>query len=139
MLYKMETPISAPGLDAVKAARLAEINAGCQTALAGLTQTYPDRELNTFDKQEAEARAWLADNSAPTPFLSALAAARGIELAELARRVVAKADAFAVASGHLVGQRQRMEDMLDACATVEDVLAIEIVYSLPDAESMEEA
>lgn len=134
MLYKMETPIFAPGLDAVKGARLAEINACCQAALAGLTATYPEKELITFDKQETEARAWLADNSAPTPFLSALAAARGLELAELARRVVAKADAFAVASGHLVGQRQRMEDMLDACETVEDVLALEVVFGLPGGD-----
>ena len=117
-----------------KAARLAEINACCQAALAGLTRTYPDRELNTFDKQEAEARAWLADSGTPTPFLSALAAARGIELAELARRVVAKADALAAASGHLVGPRQRMEDALDACATVEDVLALEVVFGLPGGD-----
>ena len=54
--------------------KYAEINEGCQAALAALTATYPDRELLTFDKQEAEARAYLSDpSSATTPILTAIA------------------------------------------------------------------
>lgn len=109
-----------------KAAKLSEINAACQRALESLTPTYPERELTTFDKQETEARAYLADTTAFTPLLSALATARGIELADLVQRVIAKADAFAAASGAIIGQRQALEDRLDAAQTLEDVQAITV-------------
>jgi len=42
-----------PTLDEAKAAKLSEINAAADRAIA--TATYPDREISTFDKQEAEA------------------------------------------------------------------------------------
>jgi len=129
-----ETPVPATTLEEARGAKLAEINAKCEAALEALTPTYPERELLTFDKQETEARAWKADNSAPTPMLAALAAGRGMELSELVNRVIAKADAFSLASGHLIGQRQRLEDALDACETVEAALAIEVSYSLPGAD-----
>lgn len=120
-----------PPLEEVKAAKLAEINAECQRMLESLTPTYPERELTTFDKQEAEARAYAADPTASTPLLSALAQARGVPLDELARRVLVKADAFAVASGSIIGQRQALEDRLDACTTVEDVQGITVNIYMP--------
>lgn len=116
-----------------KTAKLAEINTACQRTLESLTPTYPERELTTFDKQETEARAYLADATASTPLLSALAAARGIELADLVGRVIAKADAFASASGYIIGQRQALEDQLDAAETVEAVQGIVVSINLPGA------
>lgn len=116
-----------------KADKLAEINAACQSTLEALTPTYPERELTTFDKQESEARAYLADPAASTPFLSALAAARGIELADLVQRVIAKADAFTSASGYIIGQRQALEDRLDAAETLEDVRAVVVSIIMPGA------
>lgn len=116
-----------------KGTKLAELNAECQRMLESLTPTYPERELTTFDKQESEARAYLAEGTASTPLLSALAQARGIELAELVQRVIAKADTFAAASGCIIGQRQALEDLLDAAETVEDVQAIVVSINLPGA------
>ncbi|MFQ9868622.1 MAG: hypothetical protein ACLRWP_17950 [Bilophila wadsworthia] len=46
---------------------------------------------------------YAADPTASTPLLSALAEARGISLPDLVERVLAKADAFAVASGSIIG------------------------------------
>lgn len=117
-----------------KVTKLQEINMGCQVALAALTPTYPERELLTFDKQEAEARAYQENSGANVPLLKALAAARGITVDDLAARVLAKSEAFAVASGALIGQRQRMEDLLDNCESAEAVQAIEVTYSLPGVE-----
>ena len=124
-----------PTLEEVKTDKLSEINAAADSAIAMLTATYPDREISTFDKQEAEARAYLADPAtAQTPLLSALSQARGIELPELVRRVIAKADALAVASGSIIGQRQALEDRLDTCTTVEEVRAITVNISVPGGE-----
>ena len=128
-------PVPTPDelLAQAKADKLAEINAVCQSTLEALTLTYPERELTTFDKQESEARAYLADPTASTPLLSALAAARGIELADLVGRVIAKADAFTIASGFIIGQRQALEDRLDAAQTVDDVQAVIVSISMPGA------
>ena len=124
-------PTSEELLAQAKADKLAEINAVCQSTLEALTPTYPERELTTFDKQESEARAYLADPTASTPLLSALAAGRGIELADLVQRVIAKADAFTIASGFIIGQRQALEDRLDAAQTVDDVQAVIVSISMP--------
>ena len=120
-----------PTLEEMKAAKLSEINAAADRAIATLTATYPDREISTFDKQESEARAYTADATASTPLLSALAQARGIPLPDLVRRVLAKAATFAVASGSIIGQRQALEDRLDACTTVEEIQAITVNISMP--------
>lgn len=120
-----------PTLEEVKSAKLSEINAAADRAIATLTATYPDREISTFDKQESEARAYAADATASTPLLSALATARGIPLPDLVERVLAKADAFAVASGSIIGRRQALEDQLDACTTLEEVQGITVNISMP--------
>lgn len=114
-----------------KSTKLSEINTVTDATLAVLTETYPDREISTFDKQESEARAYAADPTASTPLLSALAQARGISLPELVERVLAKAGAFAVASGSIIGQRQALEDRLDACTTLEEVQGIVVDIVMP--------
>ena len=121
-----------PTFEEAKAAKLAEINTVADKALKALTTTYPDREISTFDKQEAEARAYMADPTAPTPLLSALAKARGLSMDELVKRVIAKADAFATASGYIIGQRQALEDRLDTCKTLEEVQSIVVIIYPPD-------
>lgn len=123
-----------PTLKQTKAVKLSEINRAADAALATLTATYPDREISTFDKQESEARAYVADATASTPLLSALAEARGISLPDLVERVLAKADAFAVASGSIIGQRQALKDRLNACTTLEEVQGITVDISMPGGE-----
>ena len=121
------------GLENARAMKLAEINAACERVMAAVTAGYPQSELLTFDKQEQEARAYTADAGASVPLLSALAASRGLALAELVRRVIVTADAFAAVSGVVVGQRQALEDRLALAATVAEVDAIAVVYTLPEA------
>lgn len=121
-----------PTLDELKFSKLSEINAAYNTATSSLVSTYPDTELLTFDKQEQEARAWDADNTTSTPLIDALALGRGIDKAELVRRIIAKADAFAVATGYLTGQRQRYEDQLEDATTAEEVEAIVPEYTMPE-------
>ena len=120
-----------PTFKEAKAAKLSEINKAADKIMAALISTYPDREISTFDKQEAEARAYMADPEAPTPLLSALAKARGISMDELVKRVIAKADAFATASGYIIGQRQALEDQLDTCKTLEEVQSIVVIIYPP--------
>lgn len=86
----------------------------CDRRLAALKAGYPDSEVLSWDKQEAEARA------GGGPLVSALAAARGLDEQELIRRILAKAEAFAVLSGTIIGQRQALEDQVRAGAVEVD-------------------
>ena len=122
-------------LEELKAAKLAQINEGCQSALAALTPTYPEKELLTFERQEREARALLAGDGSDVAHITAIASGRGIPVEELSRKIVAKADAFSLASGLLIGRRQRYEDMLEEAQTKEAVAAIQSVYTLPEVQA----
>lgn len=126
-----EDPPAPPSLEEVKAAKLSEVNAAYDEAVSAMVSTYPSTELLTFDKQESEARAWLSNSSAETPLVNALAAGRGMDKGELVSRIITKADAFAVATGYLTGQRQRYEDQLEAATTAEEVAAIVPEYVMP--------
>lgn len=99
-----------PAEEAVRGADeiLAWLRQECDRRLAALRQGYPDSEVLSWDKQEAEARA------GGGPLVYALAAARGLDEQELIRRILAKADAFAVLSGTIIGQRQALEDQVRA-------------------------
>lgn len=120
-------------IEEVKAAKLAEINAACDAFLSVLTASYPANEVLTFDQQKAEAEAVLADPSASAPLLTPLAAARGLSVTELAQKVLVKTEAFTTISGHVIGQRQKYEDMLDEADTVPAVVAIVPEYTMPES------
>jgi cell pole-organizing protein PopZ len=117
-------PVRVPTLSDVKAAKLAELSAACSARMAAIKSGYPAEEVQSWDKQESEARAYIVSSSAATPLLSALATARGITLADLASRVIAKADLFAAASGAIIGKRQRYEDQVTTATDAATVEAI---------------
>lgn len=119
-------------LDEIKKNKLAEIQRAADDTLAPLSAEYPYKEVLSFASQEAEARAVLKDPSSPTPLLTPMAARRGITVEDLAKRVVAKADAATSATGDVLGQAQRDRDRLAAAQTVEDVNAIIPSYELPE-------
>lgn len=111
-------------LEAAKAAKRAEINAACNAAVASLAASYPEREIQSWPQQVKEAEALAADPQAPAPLLTAIADARGLPVAELASRVLNKMNAYAAASGSLIGRRQAVEDLIDLAASPEDVASI---------------
>lgn len=111
----------------LKQDKAVEINIACDMAVHAIRETYPENEVLSWPKQEAEAKALLdaldqaAATGAPaptvsTPLLETIAAERGIDKAELARRIMEKSHAFATASGMSFGKRQRLEDNLNAIA-----------------------
>ncbi|MFB6399273.1 hypothetical protein [Pseudomonas putida] len=111
-------------LEAAKAAKLVELNAGCERALSILTASYPPGELQSWPQQVKEADDLAANPQAETPLLSAIATARGLTVVEMVERVRLKADAYAQLSGSAIGRRQALEDLLELAETVEQVEAI---------------
>ncbi|WP_235930200.1 hypothetical protein [Craterilacuibacter sinensis] len=101
-------------LIALQERRAAEVNANASGRLATLSAAYPDGEVQSWGQQTREAEALAVNPSAPAPLLTAIASARGLPLADLAARVREKVQAYAVASGQIIGQRQALEDAIHA-------------------------
>ncbi|HAF92360.1 MAG TPA: hypothetical protein DCG67_11465 [Pseudomonas sp.] len=98
--------------------------------MATLSVSYPEREVSSWPQQVKDAEAIQADETATTPLLDALASARGIDRVDLAARVLTKADAYAQASGAIIGARQRIEDLLEAAQDADAVGAIPALREL---------
>lgn len=131
-------PIPEESFDEVKTKKLLEINSKCDSILKKAVATYPETEQQTFYKQDAESAAYIENpETAETPFLTVLAATRGIELSEMVQKVRAKTDTFALLSAYICGQRQAMEDKLDACESIKEIEAIEVNYTLPEGYNYE--
>jgi len=111
-------------LEKEKQHAMQRINAAYQGELETILADYPEAETKTWDKQEAEARAYQADTTASTPLIDAIATARSMDKAELVSRIIAKADAWIAASGQATGKRQVLEDAISAAQTIEEVEAI---------------
>lgn len=105
-------------------ARLELINGQCAALLDRVRQGYSADEVQSWSKQEAEARAFVLDASAPAPLIRALALAREVPLADLVGRIIMKSDLFAAVSGQLIGNRQRCEDQIAGAETIDAVEAI---------------
>jgi hypothetical protein len=118
---------------AARRAKRREIIANADATMAALTTSYSDHEKLSWAKQEAEAHALTADPDAAAPLLRGIAAARGIDLADLVTRVLANVASYETASAAVLGQQQRYEDMLTAAGDDADaILAITPTYTLPE-------
>ena len=84
-------------------------NAEFEQEVAALTVGIPKEEQMTWTKQEQEARAYILDSNASTPFIDAICTARGCEKSYLVNKIIEKADEYAVAVGTLTGIRQKLE------------------------------
>lgn len=133
---------------AARAAKQAEIIQGADNLLATVGAEYGAMERTGWDQQYAEATAYEADNAADVPMLTAMAAARSVEVAYLAGRIIANRATWIAVYGAVIGTRQAYQDVLDAAvaayeaaqddeakaAAIADIEAIEVTYSLPEAE-----
>lgn len=81
--------------------------------IAGLNGGYPSSEKGTFAIQQTEWASWTADNAASTPFVDALATARGMTKADLMAKIGANVTAIATA----VGNKQSRVNAINACTT----------------------
>ena len=88
---------------------LSKANADFEAAISSLTSSTPTSEISTWTKQEQEARAYLLDSNASTPFIDAICLARECDKSYLVAKIIEKADAYAIAVGTLTGIRQKLE------------------------------
>ncbi len=96
-------------LNKAQAVKVNEAKQKSEEALTVITSQYSEAEMKTWPTQEQEARAYVADNTVLTPFLSGLSQGTGIPVLDLANKIILKADAFKTVSAANIGKRQAME------------------------------
>lgn len=72
----------------------------------------------TYVRKEAEARAWHEDHAAPTPFLSAEAASRKMQLASVVAEVIGVADAWTFIGSQIEGLRMGAKRAVSSATTL---------------------
>lgn len=97
-------------LDAQKS-KEAEIRQACAHAIDMIAVPYPQQERDTWFKQAAEAEAWTAINTAATPMIDAMLAARQVNdptatKLGIVNNILAKRDLFNAAVGTQIGKQQ---------------------------------
>lgn len=121
-------------LEKRKFERLLELKYASQHFIDGITDTEitPEHEKQTWEAQEAEARAWKADKSTPTPTLDTIATLRGVPVEILREKAYQKAVAYRMLSPHVSGERQAFEDTIRAAKSIEELDAIKFKFTVPE-------
>ena len=119
-------------LEASKLALLKAIARNAQNIVAAKSgmDTLPPFEVQIWHLQAAEAAAWKADPSAPTPILDQIATARGIDPAELKATVLKKNTAYESLCATVAGKRQAIEKQIEAAKTIDELNTINTEISL---------
>lgn len=68
---------------------------------------YEQYERDTFNVQEAEAKAYKADSEANVPMITAIAVARGVDVDVLVDKILTKSDLFKTVIGSMIGAKQK--------------------------------
>ena len=111
-----------------KADKLAEIMVGSNAMEAVIKSRYSKLEIDSWGVQQTQAETVLSGGTLPEgALLVALANANGVSISDFATRVLA------TVTKAVVSQQQAYELMLKSCITVEEVQAITVNYTLPEA------
>lgn len=91
---------------AAKSQKIEELKMQLEKHIEEYVFDTPLSEKISWSKQESEAREYLKDNNSPTPYVDALLASRnkGEEKIDLINKIIAKADAYSVFHGTLLGK-----------------------------------
>lgn len=121
-----DAPIIPITLEQAKDIKLIEATENYKASISTLVGNTDQYEIASWAKQEAEARAYIADKTITTPLLSGMVVARGLgeTVADLAKIVIAKADAYQAAYATILGAYQAKQKAIAAATTVEEVQAI---------------
>lgn len=121
--YFQTYEIKSYDLQTKKIIKLQYFNKMFNDLIGQVKSAYPPTEVESWAKQEKEAREFLADNSSQAILIRSIASARGVPVEILAQKIVEKADQYGVFVGNLIGTRQMLEDQIES-ATEENIDSI---------------
>lgn len=91
-------------------------------------------EMISWPQQRAEAEAYTQNNSAPTPMLSSLAAARNITVSEMVSKVLTAIETYNTKISTLMANKQSIEAKVKSCSNLSEcniLLHTNFGYNMP--------
>lgn len=125
-LVQHEQPAPAPTLEVLKERKRREIWGAGDAILAAVKARYTQAEIESWSKQEQGAKdlaAGISDSEA-AQFVSGIATLRGIPVDTLRDKILANVAAYGRLSTAVIGTQQRLDDLIKAAQTPEDLAAI---------------
>ena len=108
-----------------------KLNVHSDNLIAALSGTkYSDMERVSWDKQESEARSYLNDNTAPTPFIDPIVAVRDVTKDTLINKIISNVDIYDTQVATIIGTTQQSIDAVNSCATIAEMAALDLPVSL---------
>jgi hypothetical protein len=113
-------------LKEIKERELNTVFAEYEASMEPIKLGYPKSEQETQGRQETQALAYQADNSAITPFLTKLVETKNIKnplltKAELAQKILDKVAIFEVLAGELTGLKQNKQEAIGDAKNAQEV------------------
>ncbi len=121
--WRTAVDVTSLAIDDLKSLAIASSGRRLSSSIQGLATSYSVEERNTWAQQQAEAQAWTADNSAATPLLTALSAARNVPVADLVKKILAKNQSYSAAYNAALGQHQKERDLIEKATLPSDLVA----------------
>ena len=105
--------------------------------LAQVKANFTEAEIESWSKQEEGAKDIQAGNTETEAalFVSAIAAQRGIETGTLVTKILHNVATYGALSSTIIGEQQRLDDLIKAATTQEELDAI--VWTLNPLEQEE--
>lgn len=127
-----QTP-SEPTFEELVAAKRVEIWGVGDAILAQVKANFTQAEIESWSKQEQGAkdiRAGHTDTEA-AQFVINIARRRGIETSVLVEKILANVESYGTLSAAVIGEQQRLDDLIKAAAAPEDIDVIVWTYVPP--------
>ena len=124
-------------LEVAKARKLEEIRNAVNSKMNELKKNFSNVEVETWTKQENGAKLLIENpesTEADAIWVKSLAEARGISLDAMIEKITAAVTVVNTAAYQVIGQQQKLEDLVNAAQTVDEVYSI---YFPADAHSQD--
>ena len=131
---KLDTP--AMKFARAKEAKRRQIWSAGDAILAQVKANYTQAELESWSKQEQGAKDIQAGDTSTemAQFVAAIARRRGIEVSVLVAKILANVESYGALSAAVIGEQQRLDDLIKVATTPEDLEAIIWTYVPPMAD-----
>lgn len=125
-----------PTFEELVAAKRAEIWGTGDAILAAVKENFTQAEIESWSKQEQGAKDIQAGDTSTeaAQFVAAIAQGRGIEVFALVAKILANVVSYGALSAAVIGEQQRLDDLIKAATTPEDLEAIIWTYVPPMAD-----
>lgn len=108
----------------VQATKIKQLHENYSAMYKAYINSYSTLEVESFKNKADEAKAYMRDNTAPTPYVDAMANGDDVLRVELLNAIWTKVAYIASVEGQLVAKR----DAIKACTTQEELDLIDIGF-----------